>query len=98
MEQYAVHRLKERDGLFLVLQYPGLEATNTVVVAPLLPVGQLPDIPVLTPEIGFDGERFSLLTYRLAAIDVRHLGTRMGALEGQEYEISRALSRLFFGN
>lgn len=98
MEQYSVCGLKGQDGLFLILQYPGLEASSTVVVAPLIPADILPDIPALTPEIGFAGQRLRLLTYRLAAIDVRNLGPVAGRLDGQDYAISRALSRLFFGN
>lgn len=98
MEQYSVCGLKGQEGLFLVLQYPGLEASSTVVVAPLIPADLLPEIPALTPEIEFQGQRLRLLTYRLAAIDARILGPVTGKLDGQDYAISRALSRLFFGN
>ena len=98
MEQYGVHTLKGQDGLFLTLHYPGLDVAGTVVVAPLVPLGMLPEIPVLTPRVDVDGDPFLLLTYRLAAIDARRLERTVTHLLGQDYDISRALSRLFFGN
>ncbi len=98
MEPYPVFSLKDRDGLFVVLQYPGLDAAGAVVVAPLVASDSLPEIPVLTPVVHFAGKELLLLTNRLAAVDVRHLGGKAGTLEDQDYAIARALSRLFFGN
>ncbi len=98
MDRYSVFRLRDQDGLFLVLQYPGLEASSTVVVAPLVPEGALLEIPILTPLIEFDGNAYLLLTYRLAAIQLSHLGPFLGTLDVYDYVFQRALARLFFGN
>lgn len=98
MDRYSVFRLRDQDGLFLLLQHPGLEASSTVVIAPLVPEGALPKIPVLTPSIEFNGNAYLLLTYRLAAIQLNYLGPFLGTLEGYDYAIQRALARLFFGN
>lgn len=70
------------------------------MLAPLKPVGELPDIPVLVPVVKFDELEYQLLTYRLAALSVAAIEQTLGALDENavEYPIQRALSRLFFGN
>ncbi len=98
MERYGVYELTDRDGLVVVLQYPGLEATKLVVVAPLAKVGSLPEIPILTPEVKIDDDAMLVMITRLAAIPVASLGNLRGVLDDFDYAFQRAHQRLFFGN
>ena len=98
-ERLAVHHLSDALGnLVVVLQYPGLDIGPAVLVAPLLQDATLLHIPYVTVEIEFDGKTFLLATHQITAIPHMFIGPMAGNVLSYEYEISRALSRLFFGN
>jgi hypothetical protein len=97
LAQFDVFALAATGALVVVLQYPGLEATGLVVVAPLSPSNGLPALDGLTPRIRFDDQDCLLLVYRLAAIRVEDLGVWRGSLANADYEITRAMDRLFHG-
>lgn len=98
MERYGVYDLADESGRVVLLQYPGLEASQLVVVAPLVPAGSIPEIPILTPAVNFEDTDMLVLITRLAAIPLSSLGKVQGTLASYDYEFQRAHQRLFFGN
>ena len=98
MERYGVYGLADRDGSVVILQYPGLEATKLVIVAPLVEAASIPEIPILTPKVTFGDKTMLVLITRLAAIPLAALGKLQGSLAEYEYDFHRAHQRLFFGN
>ena len=98
MERYGIYRLQNAPGLFVLLQYPGVEQGETLVVAPLVPGAKVTGVDALTPEIQFAGETYLLGTHLLGAVRLKELGEQVGSALAYEYDISRALSRLFFGS
>ena len=98
MERYGVYSISGQDGLFVLLQYPGLEASKSVVVAPMVLASSIAEIPVLTPRVQFSEEDHLVLFTRLAAIPLSALGKLKGSLTDFDYAFQRAHQRLFFGN
>lgn len=98
MKQYAIHQQKGSSSTVIVLQYPGLETSSLVIVAPLIDASELPEIAPITPIINVNDQPRMVLTYRLAAIPETALGKQVAVYQGEEYIFHRALSRLFFGN
>ena len=98
MERLAVHRLSHGKPPVVILQYPGMDTGDIVLAAPLYPAGAAMPMEIITPEVALNGDRFILGVHLLAGIRKSSLEGRMGDLLAYEYEISRALSRLFFGN
>jgi|GEM_PF-1492488 hypothetical protein len=99
IERYATFRLRDNPDLHVVvLSYPGLEQNGTVVVAPLLTEDSIAVVPVLHPVVETPSGRRVVVAERMSALSPKLLGEKTGSLTAYEYEISRALSRLFFGN
>ena len=82
----------------MILQYPDMELGDFIIAAPLYPVGAAKPIEIVTPEVSLSGEAYLVGTHLLAGIRKSAFKDRIGSLLAHEYEISRALSRLFFGN
>jgi len=97
MERLAVHRLSHGKPPVVILQYPGMDTGDIVLAAPLYPAGAALPMEIITPEVVLNGDRFILGVHLLAGIRKSSLEGRMGDLLAYEYDISRALSRLFFG-
>lgn len=99
MQRHALYRLKDNpDTEVILLSYPGIEMSKTVVVAPLAEPGTFPSAPILNPTLETPMGLRDLATERLAAIHIRELGTALGAYDDTQFLIPRALSRLFDGN
>ena len=97
-DRLAVHHLSDAPGnMVVILQYPGLDVGPAVLVAPLLQDDDLIHIPYVTVEIGFGGGNYLLATHQVTAVPHLFIGAAAGNVLAYEYEISRALSRLFFG-
>lgn len=85
-------------GYLVVLQSDLLDALNTVVVAPLMPVNEAPPpITRLNPCFEVEAGRFVLLTQFVAAVPIAVLKTRVGSLADHSDVISNALDLLFYG-
>ena len=82
----------------MVLQYPDMDTGDFVLAAPLYPAGAAKPIDVVTPEVSVNDSVYLVGTHLLAGIRRDALAEPVGNLMSYEYEISRALSRLFFGN
>lgn len=98
MQQYAVHHMNGTPNPVIVLQYPGLETSGLVIVAPMVDASDLPEIAPLTPILEIEDRSWMVLTYRMAAIPTGRLGEKVAVLDQEFYLFQRALSRLFFGN
>lgn len=98
MKQYGVHRLKDSANLVIILQYPGLETSSLVIVAPLIAADALPEITPMTPILQHEDQSWMVLTYRMAAIPESDLGEYITSFQDIDDAFHRALSRLFYGN
>ena len=98
MRHLAVFRAGENKPPIVVLQYPGIDTGNYVLAAPLYPAGAAKPIDIVPPMVTLDGEAYLLGTHLLASVRASALGDEIGSLLAHEYEIQRALARLFFGN
>ncbi|MBW8304360.1 MAG: CcdB family protein [Brevundimonas sp.] len=83
--------------LICVLQSHYLEGMDTVMVAPMIRgQAQATATQVAVPTI-FDGESYLLDLALMASLERRHLQKAVGSLLDSEYDIRRALDRLFTG-
>jgi len=98
MDRLAVFSLRRSPGqLVLVLSEPSVEATGTVVAAPLVPAEEFPAEAILNPQMQLGRDRFVLVTEQLAAISVKDLGKQVTTCIDYEYPVANAINRLFFG-
>ncbi|HXA40078.1 MAG TPA: CcdB family protein [Phenylobacterium sp.] len=102
MRQFDVYpnpsvRSREAAPYVVVLQSHFLAATPTTVVAPLLIDDDRSAYSEASVKIVFGGERYVLSIPELAGIEPSRLGRRSGAVTEYDYEIRRALDRLFTG-
>lgn len=88
---------KASGPLVLVLQSERVGHLKSIIVAPMNDTDLDAAVPQLTPLIDVDGKRFVLLTPFLSAIDRSDLAERIGDAGPYDYEITRALDRLFHG-
>ncbi|MEM9179687.1 MAG: CcdB family protein [Pseudomonadota bacterium] len=98
MRQYGAYRLKNSANTVIVLQYPSLETSSLVIVAPLIDAAELPEITPITPILEHEDKTWMVLAYRMAAVPESELGEFITHFRHADYLIHRALSRLFFGN
>lgn len=97
MQALTVHALKGAKQKVVVLQYPGLDTGASMLVAPLFPASELPELEGVTPKVNLDGEDHLVAVQQLAAVQRKDLGPVVRALADYEYPIANAISRLFFG-
>jgi hypothetical protein len=103
MDQFDVHRLrplagsKRQSELVIILQHPHARAVDTVIVAPLRHLGGLPPLERVRPLVMFEGREYIAVVDRLAAIERRTIGERVGGLDTYRYDLIRALDVLLTG-
>ena len=97
MQALTVHTLKGAKQKVVVLQYPGLDTGASILVAPLFPASELPELEGLTPKVNLDGEDHLVAVQQLAAVQRKDLGPVVRTLADYEYPIANAINRLFFG-
>ena len=102
MRQFDVYlnpsvRSREGTPYLVVLQSHFLAATPTTVVAPMLIDDDRSAYSEASVKAVFGGEPYVLSTLELAGIEASSLGRRSGAVNDYDYEIRRALDRLFTG-
>lgn len=98
MQRYGVYHLRDAPDPVIILQYPGLETSGLVIVAPLAKATSLPEIHPITPVLNIGDEEWLVLTYRMAAIPESDIEEMITQFDQADYVFQRALSRLFFGN
>lgn len=97
MQALTVHALKGAKQKVVVLQYPGLDTGASMLVAPLFPASELPELEGVTPKVNLDGEDHLVAVQQLAAVQRKDLGPVVRTLADYEYPIANAINRLFFG-
>ena len=97
MQALTVHTLKGAKQKVVVLQYPGLDTGASVLVAPLFPANELPELEGVTPRVNLDGEDHLVAVQQLAAVQRKDLGPVVRTLADYEDPIANAINRLFFG-
>jgi toxin CcdB len=97
MPALTVHTLKGAKRQVVVLQYPGLDTGASILVAPLFPARDLPELDGVTPRVSLDGEDYLVAVQQLAAVQRKDLGPVVWTLTDYEYSIANAINRLFFG-
>jgi hypothetical protein len=97
MPALTVHTLKGTKRRVVVLQYPGLDTGASILVAPLFPASDLPELQGVTPRVDLDGEDHLIAVQLLAAVQRKDLGPVERTLAQHEYAIANAINRLFFG-
>jgi toxin CcdB len=98
LARFDVYRNTDGEGLLLVVQSDLLEVLNTVVVAPLLPVGSAP-LPArdLNPRFALADIEYLMVTQFLAAVPRTVLKERVASLALHHTAIVRALDLLLQG-
>ncbi|MEE9381545.1 MAG: CcdB family protein [Hyphomonadaceae bacterium] len=84
--------------IVLVLQYPGLDFEESVIVARLVNAEKFDPLDLVTPKILLGQNEYYLAIHQMAAINTKDIGEYLGSALEDDYAISRALDRLFFGN
>lgn len=97
MKALTVHTIKGARQKVVVLQYPGLETGASVLVAPLFPASELPELEGVTPRVVIDGADHLIAVQQLAAVQRKDLGPPEQSLAAYEYAVANAINRLFFG-
>ena len=98
MAKFDVYRLRDRDGLVLDCQADLLDALNTRLVVPLIPVDEAPPAMArLNPIFTVKGRRVTMVTQFAATVMVRELGERVASLADEQDAISNALDMLVSG-
>ena len=81
----------------VVVQSHLIDDLPTVVVVPLLRPVERPAFTEVGMPVVLEGEDYTLSVAELSAIDVHRLTRPVGSLREFDYEIRRALDRLFTG-
>jgi toxin CcdB len=102
VRRFEVWRLVAKDTrgserLVMILQSEKIDHLATVIVAPLRSQSSDMVVPNLTPSIDIEGTAYTVLVPLMTAIDRKQLGTRVLDGGGLDYEIGRALDRVFSG-
>ncbi len=103
MRQFDICRLRPAAGtkrttaLVIILQADLLDAVDTCIVAPLVPLDALPALSKLRPEFEFAGKRYRLITDRLSVLTRKDIGTVVASAKDREWDVRRALDLVFVG-
>ena len=98
MQHLSVFDVGDGRPPIVILQYPGIDMGDFVLAAPLSPVEAAKPIDVITPRVELDGKAYLLGVHLMASIRKAALRNEVGSLLSYDYQIQRALSRLFSGN
>jgi toxin CcdB len=98
MARFHIHRIKGRDSLVMDLQADLLDAIETRIVAPVVPVGRIGAIFVkLSPRVEIDGKPHYILIPSMASVSKRLLGESVLDMSHRQDEITAATDFLFQG-
>lgn len=98
MGRFTVYRNPDNAGYLLDLQAEINSHFETRVVAPLLPIADVPHYAIsLNPVFDIEGARYVMATQGLAAVPVRILKQQVLSLEHKQAEIVAAIDLLFQG-
>ena len=95
--RYPGHSTETDAPYVCVIQSHYLAGMDTVIVAPLLRADMAATNSQVTVPVSVDNENYALDLALMANIETRHLGDVVGNLLDHEFDIRRALDRLFTG-
>ena len=81
----------------VILQHRHTFDVDTVIVAPLVSAGTLPPLGRIRPRVGLEGREHVAVMDRLAAVERRAIGPRVGSVQAYRDELIRAIDTLFTG-
>jgi toxin CcdB len=90
-------RSRDRIPYLAVLQSHYLRALDTLIVAPLIPAELVQADNGTSIPVVFDGRSFTLDLGLLSNLEASSVGRALGSVAENDYEIRRALDRLFTG-
>jgi toxin CcdB len=98
MARFAVHEMRGGGRRVVDVQSDFLDWLNTRLVAPLVPIAQIP-LPAkyLNPVLTLPDGEYVLLVQSTAAVRVSDLGNVVADLSGEPDAITRALDMVFQG-
>jgi toxin CcdB len=103
MSQFDIHanpfrRSREHQSSLVIVQSDFISQDfDSVVVAPLEPVGAIKLVDRLNPAVKFGNRSFLLITQELLTVRKSELGAPRGSLQHQRDDIIAALDMLFTG-
>lgn len=98
MAKYDVYRMRDGRALVLDCQADLLDALNTRLVVPLLPIDEAPPAMArLNPVFQIEGRRVVMATQFAAAVMMRELGEWVASLADEQDAIGNALDMLGSG-
>jgi toxin CcdB len=102
VRRFEIWRLvsKDKSGaerFVMILQSEKIDHLASIIVAPLKPKSADMVVPNLTPSIDIEGTAYTILVPLMTAIDRKQLGACASDGGGLDYEIGRALDRVFSG-
>lgn len=89
--------IRGKDRLVVILQHEHFDDFDTILVAPLYGINDLPKFEHFRPEIKIGRTRYVIVVDRLAAIAKSKLGAPLGSAALLHFELLRATDRLFSG-
>jgi toxin CcdB len=95
MARFEVYRLG--GGYVLDCQANTFSGLDTRFVAPLMPIGEVPQVRGLNPVFDIDGERLVMATQLAGPVPARQPNTRIGSLEELDHVILNAFDMLLTG-
>lgn len=101
IKQFDVLLLQRRGGrapLVVSLQSDRIMGAKTTLVAPLLPVSEVPKPFPCNPILDFDGARYAVAVEQLGMIRVDQIDRVLGSARFGDYALKRAIDFVFFGN
>jgi toxin CcdB len=103
MAQFDVYRNPNPNGrttapYVVALQSDFLDLLPSRWVAPLKPSKNIARrVEGLMPEVEVDGKKFTIFMYESGAVPVQSLGNKIASLDGQRFELIRAVDILVSG-
>ncbi|HEY0313043.1 MAG TPA: CcdB family protein [Allosphingosinicella sp.] len=95
MARFDVYRLG--GGYVLDCQTNAFSGLDTRFVAPLIPIGEVPQVRGLNPVFEVGGERLVMATQFAGPVPARRLKSRIASLEEQDHVILNAFDMLLTG-
>jgi hypothetical protein len=98
MARFDIRRLRSKARVRLVVEIQSdyMRDIPTVLVAPVVPVKELPPYALINPIVEVGGQKMALRLEQLAGVPAAVLGEIVGSAADAEDSISVAINRLIF--
>lgn len=85
------------ERLVVILQHKHFKDLDTTIVAPLYRIQELPILETLRPSLSVGRKKLIVAIDRMVSLPKKQLGAAVGTAENIQFEILRAIDRLFSG-